>query len=689
MKNSIILMSLLFLIFSSNAVLAQEFQIKMKPNSALPEIKIIATGDKTSYNHAKADLDHWDVEVRGKISSLLSSNYRLEIAKIRYGNKSSSNQYYKDIPVSGEKRSLTGNNGKKWEAHTITMDSFGDLQPFIDHCNGAVDKDIENGKTLTQALNTTRNFTWTNDQTPYQATLMISESTNDDYLSDQDSTNLAVHVKCVATGYVKPLPTASNGLTLVSGITKSSLTILEHSSRFNGNCKVTLSGVIETNLPNTTVKFQYEHTNGKLSDIKTVNTDHAKVAMFSNTYDVDNNPYDDEAGSIRIVGVSHAFKSAWKTYTMRCEDVATNSLQAETPPELALNIKVKSKEMQSGQICPVDVILHGTIDAGSSIQGNAVFIGNDDFKSDRIAYDLHQGGRKHLFAVRTLEWPSTINELHIQNDGPAALKKVTITQGFSLINEDDKLVAVLPQQTHTFSCTYPTVNPSLPAPTTDLAVQSMPDHSAQMPAKISNDKSSSSKLKIRKLGQDVEVRNSKTPIAIELQSNEKPDIYLSSLDVYAPQTAVGKTTLMAEHAISRNNGICEFQFQVSIANASSVNLSTPTGRYIVKNNGKQVIDKAVQLIPGNSVSSVGKIWLSSGINNINVIADPKNTENESNEKNNTINKKYKVIGSCDDNVEKSLKRNIKNEGIGKKKLERGNEQKEPLKLKINKNIKAN
>ena len=51
------------------------------------------------------------------------------------------------------------------------------------------------------------------------------------------------------------------------------------------------------NLPNTTVKYHFEHSNGKKSDLKTVKTDHSKTAIDAHWYNVPKNPHGEEAGS--------------------------------------------------------------------------------------------------------------------------------------------------------------------------------------------------------------------------------------------------------------------------------------------------------------------------------------------------------------------------------------------------------
>ncbi|MGI1680182.1 MAG: hypothetical protein K6L75_15690 [Cellvibrionaceae bacterium] len=449
----------LLMVLSVSAI--ADFEIKPKPHGVMPTITVTAGADKTLYSNTKVLPAGWSVEIRGGFKLPAFSAYkRIHMAGIEYGREPSLEHY--EIGVSGDHANLTGNNGNRWVTHLINPGNFGDLKPYIDQCNSAVSTDIANGLTKTQALNKTRNFEIPKNNSPYIANLKISPA-NINFYETHATTKLPLRVKCLPTGYTKPLPTAASSVSIASGVTSSSLTILEQYSRFSGSCKITLSGVIQTNLPNTQVKFRYEHTNGKKSSVKTVTTGNAKTAMFSDTYNIDNNPYDDEAGSIRIIGVNHNFNSSWKTYTMRCEDAATNSLQTETPPKLSFTVNVRETQLIQGQICPKDVVIHGKLTAGSSISGNAVFIGSgvSAYQSDSFPYDLNIGQTRNFLAVRTVSLPSTMGSLQAISNTPPVLRKVTLTQGMSIMDENNKLVATTGQNNFIFPCTWPSVTPGL------------------------------------------------------------------------------------------------------------------------------------------------------------------------------------------------------------------------------------
>jgi len=453
----------------------QPFQIKVKPNSEMASIHVVASGNLETYHVAEVNINQWRVEVRGQLTLNESlSGYRIEQARIRYGATGGFQQNY-TIEVSGDNRSLTGNNGHKWAAHTIALSDFGNMQPYIDACNNAVEEDLSGGLTMTQALNKHRSIVIDQASSLFRAGLSINVSDNSNYLTEEAVVALPIRVLCEPTGYVKPLPTTSNTVGIVVGVEESHLTISEQVSRFSGACKITLSGVIKTNIANTDVQFQYEHTNGRKSGIKSVTTDHTRTAMFSHTYSIDNNPYDDEAGSIRLIGVSHDFQSDWKTYTMRCEDPATNSWQTEIPPQLSLDVVVKETQLIKGQICPKNVLIKGRVTAGSSIEGHAIFIGSGSsvYESETMPYDLNIGEKKKFFRVREVEFPSTLGSLQVIDNSEPVLRRIMITQGMSLMDANNEMIATTGQKSYTFHCRWPQVNPNLPG---SSALGMVPDH---------------------------------------------------------------------------------------------------------------------------------------------------------------------------------------------------------------------
>lgn len=271
-----------------------------------------------------------------------------------------------------------------------------------------------------------------------------------------------VNVICMKWGGAQ-VPTVGTDLQLKSHVTQASLTTIEQFGP-SGLCKLKLSGVIQTNTTGTQVKFRYEHTNGKQSDVKTVTTDHSKTAMFSHDYNVPFNPNGDETGSVRIVGVGMNFHSNWSTYDMHCTKPGPQSVQAVTLPKLSMKMTASNNIMVDGQICPSRLLLDGTVHAGSAFNGKALFVGNA-FLSPLHNVSLAANGVRHVFANRNLNWQShaNIGTTFSAPSGSAKppLKSKKVRLGFNLADNDGKVVAQIKQKWFTITCKEPKRNPAV------------------------------------------------------------------------------------------------------------------------------------------------------------------------------------------------------------------------------------
>ena len=268
-------------------------------------------------------------------------------------------------------------------------------------------------------------------------------------------------------------PQSANDLQAAVNVTRSSLTILETVTA-NGACKVNLSGMIETSATNAKVKFRYEHTNGNKSEVHTVTTDHSKTAFFSYKYDVPNNPNGGEAGSIRIVGVSPKFESAWKTYDMECNNPAPQGLQALTIPEVKLNMGPGKTIMVDGQICPSAVLLHAQVATGSAFSGKGLFLGDGFFTAPQDI-EVPANQVKHVFGKRDLNWDQKSNPANTfaapSNGGKPPMKTQKVRIGFNLTNKDGKIVAQASQDWYSITCKEPALNPNIPHANGGLSVE--------------------------------------------------------------------------------------------------------------------------------------------------------------------------------------------------------------------------
>jgi hypothetical protein len=240
-----------------------------------------------------------------------------------------------------------------------------------------------------------------------------------------------------------------------------------------GTCKIILSGVIETNLANAEVKFRYEHSGGQKSNVKTVKTDFTKTAMFSDEYDVPNNPNGDEIGKVRLVGESIDFQSGWSAYRMHCTAPGPGDIQAQTLPKLELTVAAGKTEMTNGQICPANLLLQALVKTGSAFDGKGLFLGNA-FLTAPQPVSLGANQVKHLFANRDLDWDSGGNfagTLTSSSGSPSSLKSQKVRIGFNLADASGKVVGQVPQQWYTVTCRKPALNPDVSQGSADMVSQ--------------------------------------------------------------------------------------------------------------------------------------------------------------------------------------------------------------------------
>jgi hypothetical protein len=244
-------------------------------------------------------------------------------------------------------------------------------------------------------------------------------------------------------------------------VKKASLTLLERSG-LSGVCKVILSGVIETSVPNTKVRFRYKDDAGHQSEVHKVKTDHTGTVMFDHEYDVPNNPDGGERGKVRIVGVSHPFESKKQAYDMDCTAPATNDFQALLPPTLQMQVIPQEKVMVGQQLCVSRVKIVGKIVGRGPMSGYAAFVGDHNYISPPQAYEVEQGDIVLMGADREIDWTPDPQGTYTTGPAPAGQpKKKTIDIGFNVTGSNNAIVASLPKRGFTFTCSFPTLNPAV------------------------------------------------------------------------------------------------------------------------------------------------------------------------------------------------------------------------------------
>jgi len=246
------------------------------------------------------------------------------------------------------------------------------------------------------------------------------------------------------------IPQASDSLAVPPAkVVNKGLSIYE-SATLNGSCRIRLDGWITTDQKHAEVSFRYRNQEGKQSQVWTVNTGESKTATFSHWYDVPNTGWT-ETGSVRMVGVSHDFQSAWAEYSMDCVEGGPQTLATTLPPILKMTIVEQGKVMVGGQICPARLKLVGVLEGRGNVSGRTIFFG-PGYLSPPRDYSITYGQKLLVGADVELKWDNILTHA-----GALLSQKRSFT--FNALDESDKVIASLPNETHVARCVRPAVNP--------------------------------------------------------------------------------------------------------------------------------------------------------------------------------------------------------------------------------------
>ena len=248
-----------------------------------------------------------------------------------------------------------------------------------------------------------------------------------------------------AVGFAKPAP-----MKAVDGVSDAHLTLIEQYGP-SGMCEIILSGVITTTSADMEVRFQYEHYDGKKSNVETVTTDHSKTAMFSHKYTVPNQD-GPEGGSVRMVGVSPSFTSNAAAYAMNCSEGGPGAMQAALLPEVSLTATQTGQVMVGGQYCPTGLLLRGRIEGkGGAISGQAFFVG-PGYASQHHPWQV--GGNQAVVVedVVPLAWTAAPAQAMATPNAVPQAKTQTVTAGFNLLGTNNTEIAHVPQRNFTVTC---------------------------------------------------------------------------------------------------------------------------------------------------------------------------------------------------------------------------------------------
>lgn len=269
------------------------------------------------------------------------------------------------------------------------------------------------------------------------------------------------------------IPQASTDITVTPAkVVNKGLSILERHGP-TGVCKIRLDGWITTDQRNVDVKFRYRNQEGKKSQVWTVNTGESKTANFSHWYDIPNN-YDPnfdvewaETGSVRMVGVSHDFKSGWADYAMDCVEGGPDTLTANSPPKLKVSFVPQGKVMVHGQVCPERLKIVGLIEGRGPSSGYAGFVSKTGYTyiSPPQEYSVSHGDKVLIGADYEIDWDDAAAP-------PAGqLLRNDPRFDFNVTNENDVVVSSLKNQGTLTVCRIPVINPAVQGGAGGLTVE--------------------------------------------------------------------------------------------------------------------------------------------------------------------------------------------------------------------------
>lgn len=697
MKTRLIFIALF--VFYSSAVFAETtFQVETVLN---PVINVaVDAGDETQYSTNKRVNIRKSVQARGqckkkwKISnvSLISSGGTLVLKTSDSGD-----------------RSLTPNDGQSWRNYEVNIDIPANQNSLIQQCNNEASRLIqEEGKSYAEVYGAGFEVKATSgDEVELSATCKDDTiGFNDPPVTTRDTTELPILLQCQATGYqapavkvkklpfqVTPIATQFSNVCQVNVQGSIETNYPDYSAQSAGATR--------------SIKYRYHYkstvnTNQSNSSwiTKNLSGDDNGIVNFDYTSDVSETmaEYPGEVW-LEVDTGDEIYESKKKGYVLNCNHDKDVSLNTSIPTKATMRIEVldATRDWREGKWCPNQIRVISSVTAGTSdLVGNATFSGQSlaDVRVEPL--DMAAQTTRQIAFTKDLQWPSTTGSLSTNAQNTA--DSITLQLGLTVTNANSDIVASVPRDSYTFACEAPQTqfesNNTLKMepkhtggggnPTTVTAGQQQSSSASSAKRKLGGN-NASQKIQIangKLAGADKQasrnvVKDSHDRYANEeashlakptadkqaksiglksrqsqsasakIQSNEKPDIIIRALNVaHGSIQKGGASTLNADDAVRKENGLCYFDLSYSLENKSKV--KTAPFRYELKINKKKVNEhRNIVLLAGKfeSYSYVGA--LKSGLNTITLDADKGNKVVESNENNNKQVKKYSVVGDCD------------------------------------------
>lgn len=327
---------------------------------------IVVEGNGTVYNKVQPSSQNLDGKIRVELDAGVSGRVRSWEAwpSLRTGGGA-----WRHVKGTGMSRSKSYNSPRPKtvdEEFNFSIPSVHYAETAIAACNG------EAARLRSQGLDNAAIF-GQNRAALFEVDAGLAYDMSGLAGSDYpDEINYALERTVICKG-IPPAPVANDPTRTKPEVEQAVLSIHEEGS-LRGACSVHLSGVIETNLPNTQVKFRYHSDDGRKSDLKTVQTDLTGTVMFNHEYPL--SAGGTKSGKIRMVGQHPNFTSAWRNYSVQCGSPAQGYASNDpTPPTLALKVSATPAEkMYKGFVCPAKVSASGDIVSNDAMEGRAIHV---------------------------------------------------------------------------------------------------------------------------------------------------------------------------------------------------------------------------------------------------------------------------------------------------------------------------
>ena len=263
----------------------------------------------------------------------------------------------------------------------------------------------------------------------------------------------------------------------------------------SGVCRIEAKVLVDIDMINVETSIRFEHINPSMEQEvfsppstytgSSYNPTVSEIARFN----IANGP-GKERGKVRVVVKNRwdqttsgtlvgETKTPWMNYTIDCPQAvsAPSGLSQVTPSTINLTVTPVSNSIKpfGNQFCPTKVKVVGTIKAGSSLNGKAIFVGNTLSDAKIKPFSANKGQTKKVSYVRQLTWSAPQSTTFTVSGGGAAhqLMKQDIMQGLNITGQNNQVVLSFPRKKFTLSCSEPGANPNVQGPN---GMSMLPNH---------------------------------------------------------------------------------------------------------------------------------------------------------------------------------------------------------------------